>query len=46
MGRKAAKRKAMAQAPDPVVEMLTKELSILGSIKLKESDAFVKYVNV
>ena len=46
MGRKAAKRKAKAQAPDLVVEVLTKELSILGSTKLKESDAFVKYVDV
>ena len=44
MGRKAAKRKAKAQALDPVVEVLTKELSILGSTKLKESDAFPKYI--
>jgi len=44
MGRKTAKRKANAQAPNPVVEVLTKELPILGSTKLKESDAFVKYV--
>jgi len=46
MGRKPAKRKAKAQVPDPAVEVLTKELSILGSTKLKESDVFVKYVDV
>ena len=44
MGRKTAKRKVKAQAPNPVVEVLSKELSILGSTKLKESDAFAKYV--
>jgi len=46
MGKKAAKRKAKAQANDPVVEVLTKELSILRSTKLKDSDAFAKYVEV
>jgi len=46
MGRKAAKRKAKAQADDPVVEVLTKELSILGSTKLKDSDALARYVEV
>ena len=44
MGRKTAKRKAKAQVPNPVVEVLSKDLSILGSTKLKESDAFAKYV--
>ena len=40
MGKKAAKRKAKAQADDPVIEVLTKELSSLGSSKVKDSDAF------
>ena len=46
MGKKAAKRKAKAQANDPVVEVLTKELSILGSSKVKDNDNFAKYVEV
>jgi len=37
IGRKASKRKAKAVAEDPMVEMMTKELSILGSTKLKDS---------
>jgi len=44
MGRKAAKRKAKAQANDPLVEVMTKELSILGSTKLKDSETIARYV--
>jgi len=46
MGQKAAKRKAKAQADDPVGEVLSKELAILGASKMKDSDAFAKYVEV
>ena len=46
MGRKPTKGKAKAQADDSVVEVLIKELSILGATKLKDSDAFAKYVEV
>uniref|UniRef100_A0A7C9EU27 No apical meristem-associated C-terminal domain-containing protein n=1 Tax=Opuntia streptacantha TaxID=393608 RepID=A0A7C9EU27_OPUST len=44
MGRKAAKRKSKVQAKDPIVEVTTKELSILT--KLKDSDTFAKYVEL
>ena len=46
MGKNAAKRKAKAQTADPVVEALSKELSILWLRKLKDSDEFAKYVEV
>jgi len=38
--RKATKRKAKAGGEDPMVEMMTKELSILGTTKVKESEMF------
>ena len=45
MGRKkAAKRKAKAQADDPLVEVMTKDLSILGSTIMNDSDTFARYV--
>jgi len=44
MGRKAAKRKAKAQVDDPLVEVMTKELSTLGSTKLKDNEIFARYV--
>jgi len=46
MGKKAAKRKAKAQTDDPFVEAMSKELSILGSSRVKDSDSFAKYVEV
>jgi len=44
MGRKAAKRKVKAVVEDPMVEVMTKELSILGSTTLKDSEMFARYV--
>jgi len=44
MGRKTANKKAKAEASNPVVEVLSKELSILGSTKAKDSDTFAKFV--
>ena len=44
IGRKATKRKAKPVAEDPIVEVMTKELLILGSIKLKDSEMFARYV--
>jgi len=44
MGRKVAKRKAKAVVEDLMVEVMTKELSILGSTKLKDSEVFGQYV--
>ena len=41
MGTKVAKRKAKAQDDNPLVEVMTKELSILGSTKLKDSDCLL-----
>ena len=40
MGQKAAKRKAKVQANDPVGDVLSKELAILGASKIKDSEAF------
>jgi len=44
MGRKITKRKAKAETSNPVVQVLSKELSILGSTKAKDSDTFAKFV--
>jgi len=46
MGQKVAKRKAKAQANDPVGDVLSKELAILGASKMKDSETFSKYVEV
>jgi len=42
--RKAVKRKVTAVAEDLMVEMMTKELSILGPTKVKDSEMFTRYV--
>ena len=38
------KRKAKAVVEDLMVEVMTKELSILGTTKLKDSEMFARYV--
>ena len=44
-GRKVMKRKPKAVDVDPMVDVMTKELSILGSTKLKDSEMFARYVS-
>ena len=46
MGQKAAKRKAKAKTDDPLTEVISKELSFLGSSRVKDSESFAKYVEV
>ena len=44
IGRKPTQRKAKAVVEDSMLEVMTKELSILGTTKVKESDIFARYV--
>ena len=44
IGRKAAKRKAKERAHDSVLDVVTKELSTLGTTNVKNSTMFERYV--
>jgi len=44
IARKALKTKAKAVAEDLMVEVITKELYILGTTKVKDSEMFARYV--
>jgi len=44
IGRKAAKRKAKERAHDSVLDVVTKELSALGTTNVKNNTMFERYV--
>ena len=44
MGSKAAKRKMKEKAQDPVLDVVTKELSTLGTTNVKNNTMFERYV--
>ena len=44
IGRKAAKRKAKERAHDSILDVVTKELSTLGTTNVKNSTMFERYV--
>jgi len=46
MEEKPRRERRRAVAEEPMVEVMTKELSILGSTKLKDSEMFTRYVVV